>query len=78
MCVLKDMDQYKTTIRNEISSWVNMLKSYKDTEWMIVVVAGDILSRLTKAKLPLPRMSIPDKVKADFCSKAPERLVEVL
>nr|CAB3267218.1 trafficking protein particle complex subunit 10-like [Phallusia mammillata] len=69
-----DLDQYRSTIRTEISSWVNTLKNYKDTEWMIVVVAGDILSRLTKAKLPIPRMSIPDKVKSDFCSKNPERL----
>ncbi|XP_078485701.1 trafficking protein particle complex subunit 10-like [Ciona intestinalis] len=69
-----DVDLYRSSIREEISSWINLLSSHKAAEWIIVIVASDVLSRLTKAKLQLPRTSIADKVKAEFCPKNPERL----
>uniref|UniRef100_H2YYH9 TRAPPC10/Trs130 N-terminal domain-containing protein n=1 Tax=Ciona savignyi TaxID=51511 RepID=H2YYH9_CIOSA len=69
-----DVDQYRSSVRNEIASWINLLTRHKSSGWMIVVVMSDVLSRLTKAKLQLPRTSIADKVKAEFCPKNPERL----
>ncbi|XP_076819783.1 trafficking protein particle complex subunit 10-like isoform X1 [Clavelina lepadiformis] len=68
-----DLDIYRSSVKAEIVSWLNLLSTKENSEWMIVVIMGDVLSRLSKAKLQLPRMSITDKVKTDFCSKQPER-----
>ena len=63
---------YKSSLKSEISSWLNLLLKQINSEWIIVIVSGDPVSRLTKPKL-MQRSSITDKVKSDFCSKNPER-----
>lgn len=66
------MDTYKQTTREELVEWTSALKRKNIPDWLIVVVSTDE-SKL-KSKL-LPRSSVFDKIKSDFCNKTPDRLV---
>lgn len=68
----QDLDAYKQSIREELMEWTTALKKKNIPDWLIVVVAMDE-SKL-KSKL-LPRSSVFDKIKSDFCTKQPERCV---
>lgn len=59
-------------MRDELGSWTSALKRNGIPDWLIVVVVRD--ESKVKSKL-LPRSSVIDKVKNDFCSKHPERWV---
>ncbi|XP_061176418.1 trafficking protein particle complex subunit 10-like [Saccostrea echinata] len=69
-----DLDTYKQTIREELVEWTSALKRKNIPDWLIVVVVTDE-SKL-KSKL-LPRSSVYDKIRSDFCNKQPERCVAV-
>jgi hypothetical protein len=64
------MDLYKQTVKDDITEWQSALKARNIPDWLIVVVTCD--ESKVKAKL-LPRASVLDKVKSDFCNKYPER-----
>ncbi|KAJ8315032.1 hypothetical protein KUTeg_007182 [Tegillarca granosa] len=72
MFELKDLDAYKQTVKDEISEWNNALKARNIPDWLIVVVISD--ESKVKTKL-LPRSSVIDKVKNDFCNKLPDRCI---
>lgn len=69
---IQDLDTYKQTTREELVEWTSALKRKNIPDWLIVVVSTDE-SKL-KSKL-LPRSSVFDKIKSDFCNKTPDRLV---
>lgn len=69
---IQDLDAYKQTTREELVEWTSALKRKNIPDWLIVVVSTDE-SKL-KSKL-LPRSSVFDKIKSDFCNKTPDRLV---
>ncbi|XP_005093343.1 trafficking protein particle complex subunit 10 [Aplysia californica] len=67
-----DLESYKQSVKDEIAEWQNALKARNIPDWLIVVVISD--ENKVKAKL-LPRASVIDKVKSDFCGKYPERCI---
>ncbi|KAH9500241.1 Trafficking protein particle complex subunit 10 [Bulinus truncatus] len=67
-----DVEAYKQTVRDDITEWQSALKARNIPDWLIVVVTNE--ESKVKAKL-LPRASVIDKVKSDFCSKYPERCI---
>ncbi|KAK7503040.1 hypothetical protein BaRGS_00005666 [Batillaria attramentaria] len=67
-----DLDTYKQSVRDDLAEWQAALKAKNIPDWLIVVVIPD--ESKVKAKL-LPRSSVIDKVRNDFCSKQPERSI---
>lgn len=70
-----DLDSYKQTVRDDLNEWQSALKAKNIPDWLIVVVIPD--ESKVKAKL-LPRSSVIDKVRNDFCGKQPERSVVLM
>lgn len=70
-----DLDSYKQSVRDDLLDWQAELKAKNIPDWMIVVVILD--ESKVKSKL-LPRSSVIDKVRNDFCSKQPERSVVLI
>ena len=66
------MENYKQTVKEELTEWHTALKNSNIPDWLIVVVNNDDTKGKTKL---LPRSSVIDKVKNDFCSKQPERYI---
>ncbi|XP_048239894.1 trafficking protein particle complex subunit 10-like [Haliotis rufescens] len=65
-----DLEGYKQTVKEDIAEWQAALKGKNIPDWLIVVVVMD--ESKVKSKI-LPRSSVIDKVKNDFCNKAQER-----
>ncbi|XP_077870165.1 LOW QUALITY PROTEIN: trafficking protein particle complex subunit 10-like [Saccoglossus kowalevskii] len=65
-----DADTYKSELKDDIASWLHTLKQHNITDWYIVLVETDNIKN--KPKL-LPRMSVIDKIRSDFCSKQSDR-----
>ncbi|GAB6032525.1 Trafficking protein particle complex subunit 10 [Chamberlinius hualienensis] len=72
-----DVDQYKSTVRDDITNWLTILKNHGVTDWLIVVVETMDGKKGNKAKL-LPRASVIDKIKHDFCNKQQDRCLSLL
>ena len=66
----QDLDGYKQSVRDDLSEWQAALKARGIPDWLVVVVIPD--ESKVKAKI-LPRSSVIDKVRSDFCSKQLER-----
>lgn len=62
---------YKATVKDEIIKWQNVLKVYSSMDWLIVVVECDAKKK-NKTNI-LPRTSIVDKIRNDFCNKQSDR-----
>ncbi|OWF50213.1 trafficking protein particle complex subunit 10-like isoform X2 [Mizuhopecten yessoensis] len=67
-----DLDTYKQSVKEELLEWHTALKNKNNPDWLIAVVVND--ESKIKSKL-LPRSSVIDKVKNDFCSKQPDRCI---
>ncbi|KAK6170462.1 hypothetical protein SNE40_018849 [Patella caerulea] len=67
-----DLESYKQTVREDIAEWHSALKEANIPDWLIVVVIND--ESKIKSKL-LPRSSVIDKVRNDFCSKQADRCI---
>ena len=61
---------YKQIVREELIEWTTAMKNQNIPDWLIVVVITD--ETKVKTKL-LPRSSVIDKVRSDFCGKQPDR-----
>ncbi|PVD28442.1 hypothetical protein C0Q70_11030 [Pomacea canaliculata] len=70
-----DLDTYKQSVKDELMEWHAALRAKNIPDWLIVVVIPD--ESKIKSKL-LPRSSVADKVRSDFCSKQPERSAVVI
>ncbi|XP_051871190.1 trafficking protein particle complex subunit 10 isoform X2 [Pristis pectinata] len=68
-----DTEVYKATAKDEITKWQNILKAYSSSDWLIVVVESDAKKK-NKTNI-LPRTSIVDKIRNDFCNKQSDRCV---
>lgn len=62
----QDIDVYKTSVRDDIESWLKELTSRNITDWLIVVVETYDAKRTNKL---LPRTTVLDKIRADFAPK---------
>ncbi|XP_071955676.1 trafficking protein particle complex subunit 10-like [Antedon mediterranea] len=69
-----DVDAYKIVVKEEISKWQQLLREKNINDWMIVLVEASNPKRGQKTKL-LPRTSVFDKIKNDFCSKQSDRCI---
>ncbi|XP_041114693.1 trafficking protein particle complex subunit 10-like isoform X2 [Polyodon spathula] len=68
-----DTEIYKATVKEDIVGWQNLLKTYNTVDWLIVVVESDTKKK-NKTNI-LPRTSIVDKIRNDFCNKQSDRCV---
>lgn len=71
-----DIEYYKTTLREEIETWLKQLEKANVTDWMIVQVET---YDIRKANKLLPRTTVLDKIKGDFAVKQNEdRFISVI
>ncbi|KAK9402061.1 hypothetical protein NXF25_010417 [Crotalus adamanteus] len=68
-----DTEVYKATVKDDITKWQNVLKVHNSMDWLIVVVECDAKKK-NKTNI-LPRTSIVDKIRNDFCNKQSDRCV---
>ncbi|KAJ8026427.1 Trafficking protein particle complex subunit 10 [Holothuria leucospilota] len=68
-----DNDAYRIVTKEKIAAWMNLLKERNIVDWMIVLVEP-ANPRRSKPKL-LPKHSVVDKIRNDFCGRQTERLV---
>ncbi|XP_039367445.1 trafficking protein particle complex subunit 10 [Mauremys reevesii] len=68
-----DTEVYKATVKDDITKWQNVLKVHSSVDWLIVVVESDAKKK-NKTNI-LPRTSIVDKIRNDFCNKQSDRCV---
>lgn len=64
--LFQDVDLYKTTVRDDVESWLKHLQSRDIPDWLIVVVENYDGKRANKL---LPRTTVLDKIRADFAPK---------
>ncbi|KAG5682217.1 hypothetical protein PVAND_011583 [Polypedilum vanderplanki] len=76
VCECNDVDNYKSSLKDEIESWLKQLAGYGITDWMILIVET-IDMRKTSSKI-LPRQNVIDKVRIDVGSKNGDRCVSIL
>ncbi|XP_071496038.1 trafficking protein particle complex subunit 10-like [Diadema antillarum] len=69
-----DADAYKVCVKNDIAAWQQSLKEHNVSDWLIVLVETANPKRGNKQKF-LPRTSVLDKIKNDFCSKQSDRVI---
>nr|XP_054753567.1 trafficking protein particle complex subunit 10-like [Lytechinus pictus] len=67
-----DADAYKVCVKNDITAWQQSLKERNVSDWLIVLVETSNPKRGNKQKF-LPRTSVLDKIRNDFCSKQSDR-----
>lgn len=67
----QDTEVYKTTVKDDITKWQNVLKAHSSMDWLIVVVESDAKKK-NKTNI-LSRTSIVDKIRNDFCNKQSDR-----
>ncbi|XP_077981439.1 trafficking protein particle complex subunit 10-like [Glandiceps talaboti] len=63
-----DAETYRAEVKDDIAAWLQVLKQFNIPDWFIVVVETDKIKKGNKPKL-LPRTSVIDKIRSDFCSK---------
>lgn len=70
-----DVDTYKSSIREEIDTWLKTLTTFGIVDWMIVVVET---VDMKKSKNILPRTTVLDKIRTDFGAKSGDRCISLL
>ncbi|XP_039713523.1 trafficking protein particle complex subunit 10 isoform X5 [Pteropus medius] len=68
-----DTEVYKATVKDDLTKWQNALKAHSSADWLIVLVENDAKKK-NKTNI-LPRTSIVDKIRNDFCNKQSDRCV---
>uniref|UniRef100_A0A8C5MWF2 Trafficking protein particle complex subunit 10 n=1 Tax=Leptobrachium leishanense TaxID=445787 RepID=A0A8C5MWF2_9ANUR len=66
-----DTEVYKASTKDDITKWQNALRAHSTTDWLIVVVESEAKKK-NKTNI-LPRTSIADKIRSDFCNKQSDR-----
>ncbi|XP_011528021.1 trafficking protein particle complex subunit 10 isoform X8 [Homo sapiens] len=66
-----DTEVYKATVKDDLTKWQNVLKAHSSVDWLIVIVENDAKKK-NKTNI-LPRTSIVDKIRNDFCNKQSDR-----
>lgn len=62
---MQDIQQYKNGVKDQISSWLDLLSNNLALDWLVVVVSQHESSPFAK-----PKVNIIEKIKNDFCSKS--------
>lgn len=62
---------YKASVKDDLTKWQNVLRAHSSTDWLIVVVENDAKKK-NKTNI-LPRTSLVDKIRSDFCNKQSDR-----
>ncbi|XP_049885562.1 trafficking protein particle complex subunit 10 [Pectinophora gossypiella] len=71
-----DIEYYKTTLREDVESWLKHLEKNGVTDWMIILVETYDIRKTNKL---LPRTTVLDKIKGDFAVKQTEdRFISVI
>ncbi|KAK4885083.1 hypothetical protein RN001_001354 [Aquatica leii] len=70
-----DIDVYKTTVKDDIESWMKEIVTRDLSDWLIVVVENYDGKRANKL---LPRTTVLDKIRADFAPKQGDRCISVI
>ncbi|XP_042201859.1 trafficking protein particle complex subunit 10 [Callorhinchus milii] len=68
-----ESEVYKASTKEEITRWQSMLRAYNSPDWLVVLVENE--NRKKKQPIALPRTSIIDKIRNDFCNKQSDRCV---
>uniref|UniRef100_A0AAY4BYE3 Trafficking protein particle complex subunit 10 n=1 Tax=Denticeps clupeoides TaxID=299321 RepID=A0AAY4BYE3_9TELE len=68
-----DTEVYKASVKDDMLRWQSTLRHHGTQDWLIVVVETDGKKK-NKTNL-LPRTSIMDKIRNDFCNKQSDRCV---
>lgn len=66
---------YKSSVKDEIDTWLKTLASYGVSDWMILLVETQDIK---KTKNILPRTTVLDKIRLDFASKNGDRCLSIL
>ncbi|KAI1311282.1 hypothetical protein EDD11_003528 [Mortierella claussenii] len=70
----EDNESYKTTVRQQIREWIQLVTSKKNQEWLIVHISSQEGARAAK----FLRSSVLDKIKADFNTGKKDRHVRLI
>lgn len=63
---------YKSSVKEDMMRWQNILRSHGAADWVIIVVETNDTKKKNKTNI-LPRSSIVDKIRSDFCNKQNDR-----
>ncbi|XP_055727525.1 trafficking protein particle complex subunit 10-like [Salvelinus fontinalis] len=69
-----DIEVYKTSVRDNMMRWQGNLRLHGSADWVIVVVETSDTKKKNKTNI-LPRSSLVDKIRNDFCNKQNDRCV---
>ncbi|KAF9291883.1 hypothetical protein BGZ68_001437 [Mortierella alpina] len=69
----EDNETYKTTVRQQIREWIQLITSKKNQEWLIVHISSQEGARAAK----FLRSSVLDRIKADFNTGKKDRVAQV-
>lgn len=67
----QDTETYKASVKEDMQRWQSVLRLHGSSDWLIVVVESDGKKK-NKTNI-LPRTSIMDKIRNDFCNKQSDR-----
>lgn len=69
-----DTEAYKGSVKEDMLRWQNSLRTHGSADWVIIVVENNETKKKNKTNI-LPRSSIVDKIRSDFCNKQNDRCV---
>uniref|UniRef100_A0A672H9I4 Trafficking protein particle complex 10 n=1 Tax=Salarias fasciatus TaxID=181472 RepID=A0A672H9I4_SALFA len=69
-----DTESYKSSVKEDMTRWQNSLRTHSSPDWVIIVVETNDTKKKNKPNI-LPRSSIVDKIRSDFCNKQNDRCV---
>ncbi|KAF3694602.1 Trafficking protein particle complex subunit 10 Epilepsy holoprosencephaly candidate 1 protein [Channa argus] len=69
-----DTEAYKSSVKEDMMRWHNSLRAHSSPDWVIIVVETNDTKKKNKTNI-LPRSSIVDKIRSDFCNKQNDRCV---
>uniref|UniRef100_A0A8P4G040 TRAPPC10/Trs130 N-terminal domain-containing protein n=1 Tax=Dicentrarchus labrax TaxID=13489 RepID=A0A8P4G040_DICLA len=69
-----DTEVYKSLVKEDMLRWQNSLRAHGSADWVIIVVETNDNKKKNKTNI-LPRSSIVDKIRSDFCNKQNDRCV---
>lgn len=69
---LQDTEAYKGMVKEDMMRWQNSLRAHGSADWVIIVVESNDNKKKNKTNI-LPRSSIVDKIRSDFCNKQNDR-----
>lgn len=70
--ILQDTEAYKSSVKEDMLRWHNSLRTHGSADWVIIVVESNDTKKKNKTNI-LPRSSIVDKIRSDFCNKQNDR-----